>query len=58
MLSRSNKFLGQAELMPMLPGDDQLIYIGEDTTVSIIKTVEKDIDVVDEIEYDVDEDLG
>ena len=30
--SQNNKFLGQSELMPMLPGDDQLIYIGEDAT--------------------------
>ena len=56
--STDSKFLGQAEFMPMLPGDDQIIYIGEDATLSVTKTQEKDIQVVQEIEYDADEGLA
>lgn len=55
--SQSNKFLGQSELMPMLPSDDQVIYIGEDTTLSVTFQRGRDQDVVQEVEYDQDERL-
>lgn len=55
--STNGKFLGQAEFMPMLPGDDQLVYIGEEFTLSVTKTQEKDVSVVQEIENDADESI-
>jgi hypothetical protein len=33
----SGRFVGQAQFMPMLPGDDQLIPYGQDTSVSVTR---------------------
>jgi len=37
------RFVGQVQFTPMLPGDDQLIPYGLDTTVSISKTLPDDL---------------
>ena len=34
----AGKFIGQAQFVPMLPGDEQLVPHGEDSTVSVIRT--------------------
>jgi len=39
----NGRFVGQCAFTPMLPGDDQLIPYGLDSTVSIIKTLPQDL---------------
>jgi len=35
------RFVGQAQFTPMVPGDDQLIPYGQDTTISVLRKVPK-----------------
>merc|ERR1711904_314827 len=46
------RFMGQADFMPMLPGDDQLVPYGEDTSVSITRSFpsESQTSIVERIE--------
>jgi len=37
------RFVAQCEFAPMIPGDDQLIELGEDTTLSVVKSKPREL---------------
>merc|ERR1712196_168000 len=37
------RFMGQADFTPMLPGDDQLVPYGQDTSVSITRSYPQEL---------------
>jgi ubiquitin len=41
-VNEGGRFVAQCQFAPMIPGDDQLLMLGEDTTLSISKTLPKE----------------
>jgi ubiquitin/small nuclear ribonucleoprotein (snRNP)-like protein len=54
-ISDGGRFVGQRQLAPMAPGDDQIIIYGEDSGVSVITTkVDDKPDEIVDMEFEVD----
>lgn len=51
----NGRFIGQAEMPPMLPGDEHIIYLGQDTTLSVMKKKYPETDQVEEVELDYED---
>eukprot|EP00930_Biecheleria_cincta_P039756 TRINITY_DN2729_c2_g1_i1.p1 TRINITY_DN2729_c2_g1~~TRINITY_DN2729_c2_g1_i1.p1 ORF type:complete len:840 (-),score=159.14 TRINITY_DN2729_c2_g1_i1:138-2594(-) len=37
------RFVAQCQFAPMIPGDDQIIYLGEDSTLSVVRSTPSDL---------------
>lgn len=52
---KDGRYVGQTELPPMLPGDEHILYLGEDSTLSIQLKKFPDVDQIEIVEADYEE---
>eukprot|EP00924_Labyrinthula_sp_SR-Ha-C_P015789 snap_masked-scaffold_4-processed-gene-9.25-mRNA-1 protein AED:1.00 eAED:1.00 QI:0/-1/0/0/-1/1/1/0/373 len=53
---KDGRFLGQAELPPLLPGDEHIISFAEDNAIGVIRTKKSDVDSIELVEMDYEDD--